>query len=48
MAYFLTMFIMLHAQAKVNPGVEFDLRGFFDQKISAGETNITIQPGRCR
>jgi len=39
---------MLHLQAQINPGVDFDLQGFIDQKISSGETKITIQPGQYR
>jgi len=36
----------LHAQT--DPGVDFDLQGFIDQKIIEGETNIVIPPGRYR
>jgi hypothetical protein len=42
------LFTMLKLQAQVNPDVDFDLQRFIDQKISAGETNITIQPGQYR
>lgn len=35
-------------QAQVDPGVDFDMQGFIDQKISEGETTIVIPPGRYR
>ena len=44
----LILFTALNIQAQVNPGVDFDLQGFIDQKISTGETNIVIPAGRYR
>lgn len=46
--YFLGICTVLNLQAQVNPGVDFDLQGFIDQKINQGETNIVIPPGRYR
>ena len=46
--YIITIFTALNVQAQVNPGIDFDLQGFIDQKISAGETNIVIPAGRYR
>lgn len=44
----LSIFAVLNIQAQVGPGVDFDLQGYIDQKISDGETNIVIPPGRYR
>lgn len=44
----LTVCTAIHGYAQVDPGVEFDLQGYIDQKISAGETNIVVPPGRYR
>ncbi|MCX6327019.1 MAG: right-handed parallel beta-helix repeat-containing protein [Bacteroidia bacterium] len=44
----LTMFATLNINAQVDPGVDFDLKGFIDQKINAGEKRIVIPPGRYR
>jgi hypothetical protein len=42
----LNSFLILWDQSNRNahnyPGKDFDLQGYIDQKISAGETNITI------
>ena len=46
--YILTIFATLNIHAQVDPGVDFDLQGFIDQKIGAGETNIVIPAGRYR
>lgn len=46
--YVLSIFTTLSIQAQVDPGVDFDLQEFIDQKIGAGETNIVIPPGRYR
>lgn len=46
--WILIMFTSLNMYAQVDPGVDFDLQGFIDQKISAGEANIVIPPGRYR
>jgi len=43
-----TIFISLNVHAQVDPGVEFDLNGFINQKLDAGETNIVVPPGRYR
>ena len=48
LVYILTLFTTLNVQAQVNPGVDFNLQGFIDQKISSGETNIVIPAGRYR
>ena len=48
MVYILAMFTLLQLQAQINPGADFDLQNYIDKKISAGETNITIQPGKYR
>jgi hypothetical protein len=37
-----------YTNAQINPGKDFDLQGYIDQKISAGETTIVIQPGQYR
>lgn len=42
------IFFALNIHAQIDPGVDFDLQGFINQKISAGETNIVIPPGRYR
>ena len=44
----LTMCTAINIQAQVDPGVDFDIQGFIDQKISAGETIIVIPAGRYR
>lgn len=41
-------FFSLNLQAQIDSGVDFDLQGFIDEKISSGETNIVIPPGRYR
>lgn len=46
--YILSMFTALTINAQVNPGIDFDLQGFIDQKISEGERNIVIPAGRYR
>ena len=33
-----------NTNAQNYPGKDVDLQGYIDQKISVGETNITIQP----
>jgi len=47
-AYILALFTVLNMRAQVEPGIEFDLQNFIDQKIDAGETNILVPPGRYR
>jgi hypothetical protein len=38
----------LSIQAQIDSGVPFDLQGYINQKISEGETNIVVPPGRYR
>lgn len=40
--------IALQLNAQIDSGVDFDLQGFINDKISAGETNIVVPPGRYR
>src|SRR6056297_3226766 len=44
----LIIFASSIATAEVDPGIDFDLQNFIDQKISEGETNIVVPPGRYR
>src|SRR6056297_1583311 len=46
--FVLTMFTSLSMNGQVDPGVDFDLKGFINQKINAGEKHIVIPPGRYR
>jgi hypothetical protein len=46
--FLVSMFTSLDMNAQVDPGVNFDLKGFIDQKINAGEKHIVIPPGRYR
>jgi hypothetical protein len=46
--FVLTLFTSLNMIAQVDPGVDFDLKGYIDQKINAGEKHIVIPPGRYR
>ena len=36
------------AQAQVDPGVDFDLNTYINQKLDEGETNVVVPPGRYR
>ena len=42
------IFAAFNANTQINPGVDFDLHGFINQKLSSGEKNIVIPPGRYR
>lgn len=44
----LILFATPNVKAQVDPGIDFDLQGYINQKISAGETNIVVPPGRYR
>jgi len=44
----LILFASTNVKAQVDPGVPFDLQGYINQKINAGETNIVVPPGRYR
>ena len=46
--FILTLYISLDVQAQVDPGMPFDLNGYINQKLDAGETNIVVPPGRYR
>ena len=44
----LIIFASSNSNAQINPGVNFDLQGYINQKINAGEKNIVVPPGRYR
>lgn len=49
--FLICMFLILNAlntRAQIDPGVDFDLQGYINQKLDAGKTNITIKPGQYR
>ena len=48
LVYIAILLAAVNGKAQVDPGVEFDLQDFIDQKIGAGETNIVIPAGRYR
>ena len=43
-----TIFMAICVNAQIDPGVDFDLQDYIDQKIDAGETTIVVPPGRYR
>ena len=42
------MCISLSLHAQVSSGVDFDLNGYINQKLDAGEKEIVVPPGRYR
>jgi len=47
-AYIAAMCVSLNLMAQVDPGEDFDLNGYINQKLDEGETHIVVPPGRYR
>ncbi|MEQ8240304.1 MAG: Ig-like domain-containing protein [Cyclobacteriaceae bacterium] len=43
-----SLFLSFDIHAQIDPGVDFDLNGYINEKLDAGETYIVVPPGRYR
>ena len=44
----LLLLVSISAKSQINPGVDFDLNGYINSRLDAGQTTIIVPPGRYR